>query len=138
MGIMGRNGSRIGKEGKNRMPFYEYRCTSCYQKFETMTRGESLPCRSCGEPAKRLYSFTFKEPLQEHYNIATGQYVSNETDLKNQFKVISETASERTGIEHNFVPTSPDMASNGVTDEGLQSTYNRMSPEGRKKLDKYL
>lgn len=64
--------------------------------------------------------------MPAHFNQSAGTYVSNDRELKDAFKAQSEAATERTGIEHNFVPVDPqDTARLGVTTEGLGATYDR-------------
>lgn len=77
--------------------------------------------------------------MQDHLSPTTGQYVRNERDFKDQLKAISDAATERTGIPHNYVPTDPrDMKANGVTEEGLKETYDKGDDHTRKVLSEYL
>jgi hypothetical protein len=61
--------------------------------------------------------------MPEHFNNATGQYVTNERAFGDQLKLKSEEMSARTGMEHNYQPIDiTDMKALGVTDEGLEHT----------------
>lgn len=121
------------------MPIYLYYCDHCHTETETQTRGDRYQCSNCAQPARRIFLANIKASMQDHYNPTTGQYVRNENHFKDQLKVMSDTATERTGVEHHFVPTDPtDMKANGVTEEGLKETYDAADPDARKILDKYI
>lgn len=120
------------------MPIFEYRCENGHTT-DTMTRGASTECDVCYATAKRVFGFSYKPAMPEHFNPTTGTYVPNEQAFKDDLKRASEKATLRTGIEHNYTPTDPtDMKSAGVTQEGLDATYDTATPEVRKKLAKYL
>lgn len=69
--------------------------------------------------------------MPAHFNRSAGQYVSNERQLKDSFKAMSEAASERVGMEHRFVPVDPqDKDKLGVSTEGLAATYDRRKALG--------
>lgn len=120
------------------MPVYEFTCTECDDVSElTCTMQEYTNAKEfrciCGGLLKRVFSFSIKPTMPEHYNNSAGQYISNEKQLKDVFKVQSEQATERTGIEHNFVPVHPDDREKlGVTSEGLRETYDRRRKLGMK------
>lgn len=85
----------------------------------------------CGGQVRRVFSFSTRRSMPEHYNQSAGTYVSSERQLRDAFKAQSEAATIRTGLEHNFVPVDPrDKERLGVTSEGLRETYDR-----RKALD---
>lgn len=122
------------------MPLYQYRCPECGD-FDSQRRADHLPCDNHPEPltAKRIFGFALKPIVHGHMNPTTGQYVSGDKAFKEQLKVMSNEATERTGVPHNYVPTDPrDMKASGVTEEGLKETYDRSDPEARKVLDKYI
>lgn len=124
------------------MPTYEYKCTQCGNRisyvwdiatYEEMRKRS--PLCSCqipgGHPMVRVFSFNIKPVMQEHLNRTTGQLVSSERQFKDQLKRQSEEATIRTGIEHNFVPVdASDKATLGVTNAGLDATYNRRKELG--------
>lgn len=119
------------------MPLYEYRCPNSHI-FDTQLRADHVKC-DCGELAKRIFGFAYKAPMQAHFNPSTNQYVTNESQFKDQLKQASDAATERTGITHNFVPTDPrDMKAAGATEEGLRETYDNANARDRKILDKYI
>lgn len=121
------------------MPLYEYMCQSCRHYFDSLERGDSQPCPECGHRAMRRFSFSYKPDIPEHVSPTTGRVVKNSRDFKDQLKAMSDEATERTGIPHNFVPTDPtDMKANGVTEEGLKETYDAAPDHARKVLDKYI
>jgi len=70
---------------------------------------------------KRTYlPFGFTMPLADGFSPATGTYVSGNRNLREQFKIASEQATERTGIPHNFQPVDMrDTETLGITEEGL-------------------
>lgn len=124
------------------MACYEFRCRDCGADYsvhslaakETMEYGIShgrIWCDKCGGNLRRIFSFSVSTPMPEHYNQSAGTFVSSERQLKDAFKVQSEVATERTGIEHNFVPIHPsERETLGVTSEGLDATYNRRKALG--------
>ena len=89
------------------------------------------------KPAKRVWGFSFKPTMKEHINSTTGQYVRTEQQFNTQLKRMSESASIRTGIEHDFQPVDISTpTSNGVTEQGLyeqsKNRYDQQIPnEGR-------
>lgn len=125
------------------MPIYEYRCSTCGAEFEeSLTIAEYAShtskylCPDCDVPLSRIFSVSIKTSMPEHYNHSAGEYVSNERQLRDSFKRQSAMASERTGIEHNFVPVDPqDRKKLGVTAEGLDATYNRRRQLGMRTND---
>lgn len=121
------------------MPLYEYHCDYCGHHTDSLLRGDSIFCSICGKDARRIFSFSYKPDIPEHISSTTGQPVHGTRDFKDQLKVMSDAATERTGIPHNFVPTDPtDMKANGVTEEGLKETYDAAPEHARKVLDKYI
>lgn len=52
----------------------------------------------------RKYSFNIQSSFQPHYNPAVGSYVTSRSDFNDRLKVISEEASIKTGIHHDFKP----------------------------------
>jgi hypothetical protein len=68
--------------------------------------------------------------MPEHFNNAVGRYVNNSRELKDEFKIASENAYIRTGLEADYQPIDPsdfrDASSHGVTEEGLDTTYKAL------------
>lgn len=117
------------------MPIYEFKCKNCGQGYQASVRTLAYPEKTCtcGGEIKRVFSFSIRRSMPEHFNTSTGTYVSNERALKDDFKRLSDAATERTGIPHNYVPIDPqDKETLGVTDEGLDSTYDGMVKRGEK------
>lgn len=121
------------------MPIYEYVCKDCGEDCSVTSTHKELMDRyikegythRCGGSIKRVFSFSVARPMQPHYNKSAGQYISFERQLKDIFKVQSEQATERTGVEHNFVPVHPSERDRlGVTSEGLAATYDRRKALG--------
>jgi hypothetical protein len=105
------------------MPLFEYRCPVGHQRI-VHERADSILCGSdCSEIARRRFSFSVLTPIQEHFNLATGTYVSNEQQVKDELKRQSDDLSARTGFNHDFQYLSPsdmqDVAARKVTPEGL-------------------
>lgn len=97
---------------------YEYICSNRHISRSEI-RSDRLLC-NCGVVARRRFGFNFKAPLKEHINTTTGQYVRTENQFKTQLKRMSEEATLRTGIEHDFQPvTITEKESLGVTTAGL-------------------
>lgn len=88
-------------------------------------------CNICGGRLQRIASFFFHRSMPEHYNNATGTYVNNERNFKDDLKRKSEEATIRTGMEHNFVPVDlREKEALGVTDEGLHEQTRRLHDTG--------
>lgn len=119
---------------------WEYQCKECGITFQTSDPNEKAAMdQVCGyglyhnfDPTpcngliKRVFSFSIARSMPAHYNQSAGQYISNERELKDVFKAQSEAATERTGIEHHFIPVDPqDKERLGVTSAGLAETYER-------------
>ena len=106
------------------MTLYQYRCDSCKRLFNTENRADSTTCPDCGTQAPRKFAFSVSTGMREHWNIAAGEYVSNQRNLDDAFKRKSEAASERTGIEHEFVRVDVadmrDPSAHGVSEDTLQ------------------
>lgn len=97
------------------MPLYAYRCSSCQSpttiqtsiaNYEEHYMGSRPPCQACGSGTlHRTYEpFPMKMPIPDHYSPTVGRHVSGERDFREALRVASASATERTGIEHNFQP----------------------------------
>lgn len=107
------------------MPLYEFKCKGCGQIVHSTARINEESCDDCGGALRRVFSFSFKRPMQPHFNTAVGRDVAGERDLKNEFRRMSDAAEERTGIPHNYQPVDPrDKDTLGVTDEGLGDRFD--------------
>lgn len=122
------------------MPIYEYKCEQGHHTdvFEDQSDPDHQ-CELCNSPCTRVYSVSFNRPMPAHFNPTLGQYVTNESKFNDGLKQLSESATARTGITHDYQPTDPtDMKANGVTSEGLKETFDAAPPETRKILRKYI
>lgn len=108
------------------MPTYLYRCRTCGAE-ETLTgtaadcaRDEIGECLACYDDArveltgshpsvetvplmKRVWSIQFAPVMQEHFNLAVGQPISDRRQMDRALRQASDEATERTGIPHNYV-----------------------------------
>jgi hypothetical protein len=108
------------------MAEYQYRCQGCRLFFTTLSRTNIPPCPVCGTQSTRMFSFNIAQSVPEHFNHSVGSYVSNERQLRDAIKVMSEEQSYRTGVEHDYEYLSrsdlADQGAHGVTEEGLDET----------------
>lgn len=120
---------------------YEFRCKSCGADYSATTQRDKAAMESriengfnicdCNGMIRRVFSFSIKPTTPDHYNRSVGQYVTGDRQLRDAMKQQSDIATERTGIEHNFVPIdSRDKEALGVTSEGLAATYDRRKELG--------
>ena len=106
---------------------YTYRCPNCGHEEMSTQRGDRLNrvCAGCGsrEPLRRVFGFSYREPMQPHFNNAVGRYVSSESDFGDELKRASETASMTSGIEHDYKPLEwGDHQAFGATNEGIHES----------------
>lgn len=122
----------MGGRLKCGMPLHAYRCRSCGAGREDYTPisvspPEDFPC-SCGRRQQRVFHppVVFKG-FEPHFNASVGRYVSSEREFRAELSRASEAMSQRTGMDHNYVPLEgPDAReAAGVTDEGLDETHRR-------------
>lgn len=79
----------------------------------------------------RVWGFQFHRPISHGYNPTLGRHVRNAHDLSESLKVQSDIATARTGLVHDFQAVDPrDKEALGVTNEGLDSTYNQLRASG--------
>lgn len=119
------------------MPVYEFRCPHNPSFIDT----DRTPpmCDECCLPMKRVWSFSFHRPMPDHFNASTGTYVRNERQFRDELKKMSDEATERTGIPHNYVPVDPmDKEALGVTDEGLDTTYDAEVRAGKRERKAWI
>lgn len=120
------------------MPVYDYRCALCgtlaQQRRSIHDNGPLPQCPTCRAPMTRDYSLGFGviTPMQPHFNLSVGHYVTNKRQFTDSLKAASDEASERLGHEHRFVEIDPtDTSSLGVTEDGMDETYRRRRNSGQ-------
>lgn len=111
------------------MPTYEYRCPTCGPVLRS-ERGDFIDC-TCGATAKRRWSFQMAPVMHSHFNTTVGREVSDHRQIERELARKSAEMTERTGVEHRYVPTTPGDVKAQATDEGLDTTFNRMRAEGK-------
>lgn len=80
---------------------------------------------------RRDYStVSFSRSFQPHFNHSVGKFVNNKREFSDELKRASESASLRTGIDHNYKPIEMNEAP-GVTNEGLDETAKRRRETGQ-------
>jgi hypothetical protein len=130
---------------------YEYEC-AVHGRFRSDEKADKLPCPDnsmwslrCNRPSRRVWGFAFKPVVHSHFNTSVGAPISSDTQFKSALARASEEASTPhtliddngdphliTKAEHNFVPVDwRDKEALGVTNLGLDSTYDRMKAQGR-------
>lgn len=86
---------------------YDYRCPECDLAYSSPTRADRLdnPC-ACGfeGPLHRVFGFSHKPAMPEHYNHAVGKPISNPAQFRSELSRASDEATARTGMEHRFAP----------------------------------
>lgn len=119
------------------MPLYEYRCPDCDTIFhEQIPMAEvsnlELTCSVCPDAPylNRIFGFNYRPDMPAHFNNAAGKYVSNAHSLKEEFKVMSEAYSHRTGLPADFQPLDAREVS-GLNLDGLDSTLKQMGMNSR-------
>lgn len=116
------------------MPVYDYVCKGgCGSHFQWATReGHRTRCPACETgTVMRQWGFRMAPVMHAHLNHTTGTVVSDPRQFERDLRRKSEEMSERTGIPHNYVPADRnDVKKLGVTEEGLDSTYNRKVASG--------
>ena len=112
------------------MPRYSYRCDGCGNTVESNVRGDRVPC-GCGLQASRRFVFQLATPFREHFNVATGQYVTSRTEFEDKLKVLSETTSEKTGVYTDYQPVDmSDAAACGLTPEDVAEVTETRAKAG--------
>jgi len=103
------------------MTIYQYRCDSC-GTIETQQRGDMVRCPNCGLTAKRKWQVNKGAPAMDgHFNYAAGQYVRNETELRDAFKKTSEEQTKLTGNQVTIEPVDyRDREACGITDSDVE------------------
>ena len=111
------------------MPLFEYRCPVGHSRVIS-DRTDAILCGSdCSEIARRRFSFSIVRSIPEHFNNATGTYVNNEREVRDQLKRQSEANSIRLGYDSQMEYLSPadmqEASARGVTEDGMEETHRR-------------
>lgn len=144
------------------MTLYEYRCRRCGRIEPSERRGDDLgicwkpqpmvllvstgidaagrlaeeprpASRPCMGVLTRVWGFQQAPGMPEHFNRSVGAVVSSHRQFERELRRASDEATERTGIEHRYVPVDPtDRRALGVTDAGLDATNRHRVAEGLK------
>lgn len=130
------------------MPVYEYVCdedkillslTMTFAQYDEATADLAL-CPECNTLMRRVFSFSRMTSMPEHFNRATGRYVTNTRDFRDTLKRQSETMTRRLGMEVNYEPIDPadQRAAFGITDEGIDDQLRRHTDLGWREVKKIL
>ena len=85
-----------------------------------MTRGDIHHCQNCGLQARRRFSFQIAASFREHWNVATGAYVTNRRQFEDKLKLASEEQTLKLGMEVDYQPVDlSDPAACGLTSEDV-------------------
>jgi hypothetical protein len=116
------------------MPFFDYQCPRCQHVTTRYNeRGNRSRCELCGQPATRIFAFSVKHGVPEHFNNTLGTYVNNEQDVRDGLKRAEETQFDATGFAPSYEYLSPadmsEASAHGVTEEGMDVTRARIHEE---------
>lgn len=76
----------------------------------------------------KLLSVEFGKPtFQPHYNHAVGKFVRSQREFDDALKRASHSASERTGIHHNYEPIHPSDLVNNAPPEKAPSHLDHLT-----------
>ena len=109
------------------MAIYEFRCPehapACRNVLYQwpMEQAASRPVPNCDHGAMvPRFSVSSPRPFQEHYNASVGTHVSTKREHADLLKKQSEEMSQRTGMDHNFVPVDPqDLLAEALKDDDV-------------------
>lgn len=127
------------------VPLYDFFCSECgatrrdvYQTLAETT--SSITCSYCSARARKVLSFPGIKVFREHYNPSVGAHITSHAQFKSELSRASDAATARTGIPHNFQPIDHTEAGRvlGVSDEGVQSTYDAEVRLGKREPKRYL
>jgi hypothetical protein len=129
---------------------YGYRCRDCGQPYDSYTRAQSLgPCQvelpandewgvgvvPCPGTIRREYSISVAKswPTDAFHSTTTGTVATSKRVFLDDLRRQSDAMSARLGMTVNYQPIDPREAKSelGVTDEGLDSTYDAQRKAGK-------
>lgn len=129
------------------MALYAYVCVSCDTREEISNGAvpladfnppSDMQCTSCGGVMRRRYSLSIHRPMQDHYNNTTNSMIGSNRQFREELKRQSETATLKTGIEHNFEPIDrSELKKNVVASDGmgLESTNRERVKNGQHAIE---
>lgn len=116
------------------MPLYGYRCRTCGATAESTRRDTSIgPCLdpNCPGDLRRQFAVNIRPSMQPHHNQASGTYVTNMGQFRDDLKRAGERQFIETGIESNLVPLDMhDNEATKVTGEGMDATNRQRVKDG--------
>lgn len=128
------------------MPLYDFRCQSCGQITADLhqslaTTSSTIPCPHCQGLARKILSFPGSiSVFREHYNPTVGAHITSHAQFRSELDRASDRATARTGTPHSYAPISHQEAREvlGVSDVGLQSTYDAEVKQGKREPKRYV
>ena len=128
------------------MALHDYKCNRCQGIMSTLTNsGDSAgtcPDPDCRGELRKRYSFNTvavapATRFKPHMNTATGKWTNSMAEHRANLQAAGVAASERTGIEHNYVSVDAlDKEACGVTGEGHELLGRHRSLARQGLLDK--
>ncbi len=109
---------------------YTYRCPT-HGSFDSDSRGDELWCPKCHARSQRKWSFTVATPFTQHLNPTTGTIVNTPGQFKSELQRVNDANEAAGRPSHLEAVDVRDKAALGVTNAGLDSTYDRLRAEGR-------
>ena len=121
---------------------YEYKCPKHSEvRRQTSARGDvqrfTCPACACDRDFKRVWAVNIHRPMADHMNSTTGTMIGSNRQFKEELKGLSEAATIKTGIEHNYEPADPADLKKRVQDSdgaGLESTNRQRVNSGLKEI----
>lgn len=123
---------------------YLYECRECGQQYNSRIQGnwavtangDDLYC--CHLLVKRKYQLAVHRPMLDHFNNTTGTVIGSDRQFREELKAMSEVATNKTGIEHDYQPIDPEIPRKVVEQSdarGLESTNRVRVASGGKPID---
>lgn len=117
------------------MTMYEYKCPVCGTRAVSGDRSNRLAtfCLTCEGMVeyRRVFSFSAPQVMHEHFNRTVGKPISDMKQFARELSKQSDLATERTGIEHRYVPVEAgDAAAVGATNEGIAESNRVRASRG--------
>lgn len=126
---------------------YEYKCHSqrCLAVIRSDVRADYIICPECGWRAGRVWGVNVKPSFREGYNPSLNQHISSRSQLTSALSRATDEANQprynvdNEGNVHEVIPAPVnykpidmrDKEALGVTNEGLDSTYDSLKRQGK-------